>query len=82
MYTNYCGYWNQPQPEWWPARGHLEMLICEGGKMSSAPDGLGEQNEVRRGRDHERGLNRGAGVTGTRKERRTKGGDGSRGKQS
>lgn len=50
--------------------------------MSSAPDGLGEQNELRRGRDHERGLNRGAGVTGTREERRTKGGDGSRGKQS
>lgn len=46
--------------------------------MSSAPEGLGEQSEVRRGR----ATNRGAGVTATRKESRAKGGDGSRGKQS
>lgn len=46
----------------------METLICEGGeKASSAPEGLGEQNEVRRGRGHEKGLNRGAGVTGTGK---------------
>lgn len=60
----------------------METLIREGGKKTiNAPEGLQEQNEVRRGQGQERGLNRGAGVTGTRKER-TKGGDGSTGKQS
>lgn len=52
------------------------------GKTSNAPEGLGEQNDIRRGQGHKRGLNRGAGKTETRKESRTKGGDGSTGKQS
>lgn len=50
--------------------------------MSSAPKGLGEQKRDQEGRGHEKGLNRGAGVTATRKVSRTKGGDGSGGNQS